>query len=148
MKREFLKDGNWIDVRDKDEVTVKGRRGIQAISLGLKDLLNAVSSGQDGEAGEAVIKISDLSLTEEQADAMLRLQEATIVALIAEWSFPEPAPTLATVGDMPGGRFDEIAELTKGVGADIALDTSATTEPDPKGPSGNSGLSAGLSKVV
>lgn len=141
MERHFLKDGGWVDIRGTEEVTARGRRAIQAIGLSLKDFL------MSNEVEEAA-KFTDLpALTEEQADALLRLQEAVVVAAVAGWSYPGPAPTMQSVGDLPAGRFDEIAELSRHLGASLALDAKATAEPDPKGSSGVSAPSAGRSKA-
>ena len=139
MRREVLKDGTTVDLWDPEEVTQKGRRGIQAIAIGLKDVL-----GRPGIT--ASTKLSDLGLTEQQADAMIRMQEATVVAFLAGWSRPEPLPTMATVGDLPGGLYDELQELTAKEGASLALDTSPSMELDPKDHSGSSENSGGLSK--
>ena len=137
MERMTLKGGQWIDVRSKEEVTVRGRRALQSISLGLKDFL----LGADISSGT---KFEDLDVTEDQADAMLRLQEATVVALVAGWSLPG-AVTLSSVADLPGGLFDEIAALVAPIGAELAsLDTRATLEPDPKDLSGSLEPSGGL----
>ena len=141
MERITLKDGvSWIEVRSPDEVTVRGRRSLQTISLGMKDFI--LNSGL--ESGS---KIEDVSITEEQAENMMRLQEATLLALVANWSLPYQL-TSAGVGDMPAGLYDEISAIIAPVGAEIAdLDTRATMEPDPKASSGSSEPSDGLSRV-
>lgn len=145
MHREVLKDGNWVDLRDADEVTQRGRRGIQAIATGLKDLLKSINVEEKDQEVLAA-QMDALDLTEEQADAMIRLQEATIVAFIAGWSRPEPVPTLATIGDLSAGLYDELAALTAPKGARLALDTSPSLEVDPKDLSGSSDSLVGLSR--
>lgn len=143
MQRHTLSDGGWVDIRDKDEITQRGRRGMLAIATSL------------GDAADRLSKVDEKSpnpmagFTEEQVDAVLRYQEATVVALVAGWSHPEPLPTLATVGDLPTRLYDELVKLTARRGAEAlaTLDTSAGDgAPDPKDRSGSSEPSSGPSK--
>jgi hypothetical protein len=140
MQRVTLKDGTWVDLRDPEEITVRGRRGIQAIAAGLGEVL----PGLQGATAETAL--ASLGLTEEQMDAMLRIQEASIVAFVAAWSRPEPVPTIATIGDITAELFDALGEATAKLGADVAsssLDVSASAEFDPKDLSGDSEPSGG-----
>lgn len=143
MQRHTLKDGGWVDIRDREEVTQRGRRGILAITAGLGDVVDRLQDLDETKP------ITAQGFTEDQIDAVLRMQEATVVAYVAGWSRPEPVPTLATVGDLPGALFDELAALTARKGAETALslDTSpGDGSPDPKDRSGSSGTSSGPSK--
>lgn len=140
MERHTLSDGTWVDIRDPEEVSQRGRRGINAIAMGLADVLNRPGVTAD-------TSVQSLGLTEDQADAIFRMQEATVVAFLAGWSRPDPVPTLATIGDLPGGTFDELAELTAKRGASLVLDTSPSLEVDPARPSGSSAPSGGPSKA-
>lgn len=143
MQRCVLNDGGWVDLRSQEEITTRGRRGIQAIAA----TLGAVLPKLQGATKDTPLE--SIGLTEEQTDAVLRLQEATVVAFLAGWSRPDPLPTIATVGDLPASLFDELAVLTAPLGAESAsmvLDTSPGDGPDPKGLSGGSGNSDGPSR--
>jgi hypothetical protein len=148
MRRVPLPGNAWADLRDKEELTVAGRRHIRAISVGLVDVLPKMKDITDDT------DMATLGLTEAEMETFFRLQEATVAAFVAAWSLPNP-PTLASVGEMPAPIFDALCELTAQDGADIAsttavpslsLDVSPGDDVDPKGPSGNSGPSGGPSK--
>lgn len=145
MHREPLPAGQWVDIRGKEEITTRGRRGIQSIAASLVDALPKLKDA-DPKAD-----LSTFGLNETETDAVMRLQEATVVAFVAAWSLPEPIPTLVTVGDLPASLFDALSLVTAKEGADVAalsLNTSAGNgEPDPKEPSGDSVSSDGLSRV-
>jgi len=145
MRRETLPSGAWVDIRDKEEITQRGRRGIQSIAGSLADVLPRLKDvDKDTD-------MTELGLTEVQMDAVIRIQEATVVAFVAGWSLPDPVPTILTVGDLPALLFDELSVVLAKDGAEVAslsLDTSVGTDPmpDPKDPSGVSELSDGPSK--
>ena len=135
MKKHDLADKqsdgtpHWVHIREQDEVTVRGRRGIMAISSTLGEpIAKALSSDSPGKA------LTELNITEEQSDGIYRMQEAAMVAFLAGWSYREPLPTMATVGDLPVGRYDALVNLTAAGGAAVILDvdTNPTLEPDPK----------------
>jgi|GEM_PF-2519160 len=146
MRRVPLPDGAWADVRSPEEITTRGRRGIQAIAAGMTSALPKLKDATPDT------DMADLGFTEEEMDAVMRLQEATVVAFLAAWSLPDPVPTLASVGDLPAILYDALSLATAKDGADVAaltLDTSPGVDgvPDPKGPSGGSVSSDGPSKV-
>lgn len=144
MHRVDLPSGQWADIRDKEEITTRGRRGIQAIAAGLSGALPKLKDAANDT------DMTTLGLSESEMDAVMRIQEATVVAFVAAWSLPEPVPTLITVGDLPTPLFDALSAATAKGGADVAslsLDTSVGDgEPDPKESSGDSASSDGLLK--
>lgn len=143
MHRVELPGGQWADLRDKEEITTRGRRGIQAIAASLADALPKLQGVTDDT------NMAALGLSETEMDAFLRLQEATVVAFLAAWSLPDPVPTLVTVGDLPVALYDALSLATAKDGAQIAslsVDMSPGEAPDPKDPSGASASSDGPSK--
>ena len=143
MRRIDLPGGHWADLRGKDEMTVRGRRGILVISSKLGPALPKLQGATPDT------DLLDLDLTEEQIDTVIRLQEATVVAFLAAWSLPDPLPTIATVGDMNADLYDTLSIATAKDGADIAslsLDMGTGGEPDPKDRTGVSKPSGGRSK--
>jgi hypothetical protein len=146
MRRVELPNGQWAMVRSPEEITTRGRRGIQAIAAGMTSALPKLKDAT------AETDMATLGFTEEEMDAVMRLQEATVVAFLAAWSLPDPVPTLASVGDLPATLYDALSVATAKDGADVAalsLDVSpGTTDgvPDPKEPSGASVSSDGPSK--
>lgn len=145
MHRVTLPDGGWADIRDADEVTTKGRRGIMVIAATLAPVMPLIGAEQEAAQADGrdldVPTLLGKGMTEDQVDAMLRLGEATVVAFLAGWSYQEPLPTIATVGDLPAARFDALQAATASGGANVAaqavsLDMSVGDGPDPKEPSG------------
>jgi hypothetical protein len=135
MHREDLPDGQWAMIRDREEITRKGKRSILVIASQLASILPQIQGATDET------DMADLPLTEAQADAMMRLSEASVVALLAEWSLPDPLPTLDTVGDMPATLFEALEQATAKDAAVVAatsLDMAPGGGADPKGSSGDS----------
>jgi hypothetical protein len=134
MKRHDLPGGGWADLRNEEEMTQRGRRGVRALSGALGDStlrrLRAVTNGDEYEA---------LHLDEHQLDLIIRMQEATVVALLAGWSFPEELPTMASVGDLPVARYDALVGIVAAAAANIAtmdLDVSPQEVVDGTSPTG------------
>ncbi len=143
MDRITLPGGGWADLHDKP--SVRGRRGIQAISIGLGKPLIDRLKGVD-----PTTDLSELGLTEAQADGMIRLGEATVVAFLAAWSLDAPLPTLSTIGDVDPDVFDALAGATAARGSAVALSLDVSPgdgTPDPKDLSGSSEPSNGPSTV-
>lgn len=122
----------WIELRDQDEISVKARRSISAISLSLGDAMTRL------QKAKATDDIASLGFDERQADAFLRIQEASVVAFLAGWSRPEPVPTLDTIGDMSDSLYRYLMGVTAGLGASLAVDARATEDPNDGSPSGSS----------
>jgi hypothetical protein len=126
MRQETMPDGGWVGLREKADMRVKHRRAINSASIHALQAIRKLPSNlpTDGKALTAAdlekIDMNDLNLSEEEADALQRVQEAAIWAQLAGWSYDEPLPvTSADVGEMNGDRYDALAELTRGLAADI-----------------------------
>jgi hypothetical protein len=132
------KPDGYLDLREPNEVSVRSRRAISAISLSLGDAMDRLQKATPETS------IGSLGFSEEQADAFFRIQEASVVAFLAGWSREEPIPTLATLGDFPDDLYKFLMTQTSGLGAEIVLDTAASGEPDPNVLSGDSVPSDGL----
>jgi hypothetical protein len=155
MHRLPLPDGAWVDLREANELTVKGKRGITVLAATLATVLPKLEAAKkEREAvGETLTDadILDLGLTEDEMDRMMRMSEAATVAFLAGWSRPEPLPTLASVGGMPAEFYEAIEQATARDAAAVAAETLAASNgdggvPDPKASSGGSKNSASPSK--
>lgn len=122
----------WIELRDQDEVSVRARRSISSISLSLGDAMLKLQRAKETD------DIASLGFNEQQADAFLRIQEASVVAFLAGWSRPEPVPTLETIGDISDSLYRYLMKVTAGLGASLAVDAGATEDPEDGSPSGSS----------
>lgn len=148
MRRVELPDGQWADLRDPDEVTTGAKRRVLIIGASLSEAMKKLQVAAE-EAGGEVDPTADVGLTPEEAEGFLRMQDASIVALLAAWSYPDPLPTLDNVTDMPSGRYDALVAASTQSAIDIAnlgLDMGTGGAPDPKDRTGGSGRSGTPSK--
>jgi len=161
MRRIELDGGHWAVLREparaeetgdlRDYYTVSGRRGISVlggrVSLEGRQLIESINVMEPGPERDLRLARLDMDLSEEDLDTFLRLTEATVVALLSEWSLARPLPTVKTVGDLPGPIYDQLSAAAAedaAKAADLSLDTSVGDgTPDPKEPSGGSESSSG-----
>lgn len=160
MKRVTLPGGGWADLREPsgsdepiDKLTVKGRRGINVVSGRLSQegraRIVAIQNMDAGPDRDAAVNALDSALSEDDLEAFFRIQEATLVALLIDWSLDRALPTTHTVGDMPVDVYDAlVAEVATEAAAATSLDLDLSVgdgTPDPKERSGGSGNSGGPS---
>ena len=134
MGTEVAIPGGTAVVRAPSELRVRHRRVVESAALAAAALIQRLEPGTDELPGD---------LSAEEAGKLLTLQDATIVASLESWTLPDPLPTLETVGDLPVGVYDALAEATRRTGAELALrgtDFSARPikEESPTEPSGSS----------
>jgi hypothetical protein len=139
MHQETMPDGGWVSLRDKEDMKVKHRRAVNSASIHALQAIRKLPTNlpTDGKPLTAAdlekIDMNDLNLSEEEADALQRVQEAAIWAQLAGWSYDEPLPAVsADVGEMNGDRYDALAELTRGLAADIV--NGVDFAPEKEGP--------------
>ncbi len=109
--------GGQVTLREKQDITVRHRRMIEAATVAATSALAQLPASQK-ELEE--LNISDLKLTAADTTVLFELQDATIVASLESWTFPEPLPTLATIGDLHQDRYDALAQATRSLGSEIA----------------------------
>lgn len=129
MHRIELPGGAWADIRDPEELSERHRRPVKNLasaSVATIARLEGISAGEDMAA---------LGITEEEADRLTRLQDATIVAVVAAWSYDLPVTADALL-DLPGAAYDALAAATAKTGAEATLDTSPNPTPEPGNPTG------------
>jgi len=148
VRRIDLPGDQWADLRDPDEVTVGAKRRVLIIAAGLSGALGKIQAAAEA-AGGAVDPQADIGLTVEESEEFLRMQDASIVARLAAWSYDEPLPTMDDVTEMPSGRYEALVAASTQFAIDVAnlgLDMGTGGEPDPKDPTGASKPSGGRSK--
>ncbi len=130
-----LGKGGWAEFRDK--LNVRGRQMITAIAMGADpetfERLNADDVTPDDMA---------LGLSVRQANVVLDVQSATIVAALIAWSSADPLPTMETIGDMDIDLYDALLvalpATTVQSAAKVDLDPSMEMDDRPTGRSGAS----------
>ena len=126
-----LPNGGWARLVTADEITT-GRRRLVEIASAV--YANALSS-DDPEA---------------EPRALMRVQDATLVALLDRWSLDRPLPTLDTIEDVPANVYDALQEAAAARGREVSeavagVDFSVT--PDKESPTTPSGASPGASRA-
>jgi hypothetical protein len=162
MRRITLPDDHWADLREPqtssepiDQLTVKGRRGVKIISGRLSQdaraLIVAIQNMDPGPERDTASEALDGALSEDDVETLYRMQEATLAALLIDWSLDRPLPTVHTVGDLPDPLYQAlVAEVATEAAAAVSLDLDMSVEagpPDPKGRTGASKSSGSRSKA-
>lgn len=119
-------------LRENDEIKVRHRRLIE--NAGIAAARPMAKIEQQKREGKDVggLDMTELDLDAVEADRVMALQDAVIVATLASWTLDEPLPTLETVGDMDTDVYEALAKATREQGAAIA--TSVDFEPKPDDP--------------
>lgn len=152
-RRIDLPGGGWAEIREPSELRIRHRRIITAASMAAGSALAKVPdppTHPDPKKAESLraewskqTRLDQLGLSFEEAEAMLGIQEATVVAFLAAWSFGAELPTMATVGDMDPAVFDAISEATAADGAEVAKESGAFGPDGVTDPDSPTGASAG-----
>ena len=122
--------GGKATLREEAEVKVRHKRIVEAAAVAAATALSKLPG--DRESLEAV-KLDELQLTAAEATVLFELQDATIVAALADWTLPDPIPTLDTIGDLDSELYERLAEQTRDLGTAAATDVDFSP-PDPSSP--------------
>lgn len=126
-----LPDGHWALLVTPKEMTVGRRRLVEIASAVYAHAL----SSDDPEA---------------EPRALMRVQDATIVALLASWTLDRPLPALDTLDDMPSDVYDALQEACAARGREVAEAVDGPDfgpTPDQSSPTSPSGASARVSRA-
>lgn len=116
MSRLDLPGGGWAELRDVEKIPESLRRPVK------RKLVEAGAFATNG----------DVTLTAEAWDTYEELQDATILAMVSAWSFPDGI-TSETLLARDGDVYDALAEAVKD--APMAMFPKSDPE-DPKAPTG------------
>lgn len=138
--------GGEATIRDVKDLRVKHRRLIEAATIGAASALSRLPQDLAGD-GEDLTEVpieAMTNLTAKDATALMELQDATIVALLQDWTLrdergvPVPLPTMETVGDLSPEVYDALAQATRTAAADLGRAADLGPSPDPKAPTDGS----------
>ncbi len=129
--------------RDADEISGRAVKIMRAAAVAaattLADypqLFEPPRAGESDEQREERLneELKGVALSTEQAMAWDNMREATVVALLADWTLERPLPTLQTIGDLPEKLYDALLDAVGGVSAaDLETDFNPGTENDENG---------------
>lgn len=124
--------GGTALLREKGDLKQGHRRLIETAALAAGDVLHRLGENPPKE------QLAAMRLSWEDSEAVLRLQDATILAVLDSWSLADPVPTMATLGEMDTDLYDALAQATKSLGAEVAKETDFSFSPDHSSPTGGS----------
>jgi hypothetical protein len=122
MARVELPGGQWAELRDKTEITEKGRRPIAVARAGVSpdtvDFINSLDEDElakvTGEGGEPSKEIKE-RVSKIPANDLTQLSltnDYCIVAVVKEWSFTKVPIDVEHVMELPAPVYDELRKLT------------------------------------
>ncbi len=124
-------------LRENEEIKVRHRRLIEVAGVAAARPMEKIERQKKEGKDVAALDMAELDLNAVEADRVMALQDAVIVATLASWTLEEPLPTIETVGDMDTDIYEALAQVTRDQGAAIA--TGVDFEPGPgEGPTGPS----------
>ena len=126
--------GGQATIRDVSEMSVKQRRMVQKAMMmvthiyarvPIEVLEEAAKEGEEGEVGrrKVALLMATLPIEEQEADALLGQQDASIVAFLDSWTIDRPLPTKETVADLPADLYDALQNAVAAPAARLALGT-------------------------
>ena len=137
--------GGTATFRDPDQLAVRHRRPVQVLA----GVLGHERAQQIGQALAGGATLDSLSLDEREYLILLRMNEATLFALLESWTIGDPMPQSADdVGDMNCVVYEALmAEASRiNMAADDGFTLAAVK--DPESPTGASAGSTGRSAAV
>jgi hypothetical protein len=168
VPRLELSGGNWAELVDISEITERRRRPMLAalarISRDGRDLLQAQSllklavgrrAAAEADGDEEAVASANMTVevlraemegkdfTPGDLDVFNELNDLCIVAMVREWSFPEPV-SVETVVDRKAPDFNALREACAPAVQSLYVDFSADKDPD--SPTSPSSASAGHSR--
>jgi hypothetical protein len=121
--------GGQAEIREKGDVKVRHRRIIESAGVAAAPVIAKLDPDTVDE--ETIV---DLHMNRVEAMKVFELQDATIVALLAAWTRPEPLPTMETIEDLDPEVYEALAEATRDIGAVIAQgDSFGPSDPKAEG---------------
>ena len=143
-----LPDGHTATLADPVNVPVRRNRPLQVIAarLGTKrfeQLKSVLGDGTtDEDEAEAVAQLEAMDLSESDYDALLRMTDASVYALLESWTLDRPIPDSPdALTDLPQPVYDALAAAAQAVQsvhrAEGALEFGDLADPgaiDPEAP--------------
>lgn len=136
--------GGQATLRGREELRMRHRRLIETAGLAAASIISRLPA----DAADNPAALADIRMSMDESEALMRVQDATIVALLDSWTLPDELPTMATVGDMDPKVYDALAQATKELGAATLAAENFEPSPDRTDPTGGSKTSVMSSTVV
>ena len=140
--------GGYAILRDQDELRGRDRNLIKAAAMAAQGAIakmpDDIQSGKKDDETDEQFRLrtekamDNLGLTLVEAGALLQLREATIIAVLKEWTINLPLPTMETLGDLPADLYDALDAAIGGVTAAVAQPVDFDPQPGQENPTGGS----------
>jgi len=124
--------GGQAQLREKADIKVRHRRLVEAAAMAAAPLLAKLPEDVATRQALTEAEVLALGVSRQEANAMLELQDATIIAALASWTLDQPVPDMDTVGDLDPELYDALSAATAALGAEITQETF--DPPDPGSP--------------
>lgn len=162
MKRIDLPGGGWAEVREATDLKIRHKHMLGSASVNAARAIGKLEAQlpedfpKDPKLRASALEALDVTpylasgaLDFDDAQALQKIQEITVVAFLAKWSLPDAIPTVATVGDMDEDIYEAIAQATKDDAARAlgGIDFDPTPEDEPGNPTGRGDGSNGQSSA-
>jgi len=140
MRRIDLPEGGWAEIRAPEDIkSVRLRRMMRSAATAVTPAMRKMPGDLPTDPEELeLVDMGAIGLSYEEAEAMQRLQEITVVVFLVRWSRKEPLPTVDTIGNMDDDLFQALAKATQKDAAKYLLDDGTPDfDPNPVPEPGN-----------
>ena len=114
----------------KDEIPIRSQKVLGAAIASARshfsatpELFEPLKEGETQESRAERLGLESAALSPAQALSLMTLQEATVVALLAEWTIGRPLPTLDNLDQLGVDLYTALMDAVGGIAASEDLDT-------------------------
>jgi hypothetical protein len=140
--------GGFAILREQDELRGRDRNLIKAAAMAaaaaIEKMPESVQEGRlEGESDEDLqarlqAEVEKVDLSWEEGLSLLELRQATVVAVLQEWSLPLPLPTMKDIDLLPADLYDALDTAIGGVTNAVANAVDFEPQPGKENPTGSS----------
>lgn len=146
MSRQVDIPGGKATLRERGEVRQRDRRRLESASVMASPAMARIQAATKG-GDPRDLNLSEVGLSREEFDSLYELQDATILAYLADWTLGRALPQNANdLGDLDADLYDALRTATASDGADTLAPVDFNPSPEPDRPTLAVTDSAGPSK--
>jgi len=116
------------EMRGRDDLLISAASAAAASVIAKVPENTPIEGETPAQAEERALgMLQDMQLTWQEAQAMLEVRQAMVVATLESWTLEQPLPTMANIGDLPGDLYQALLAASE----EVPVEAVATFEPDP-----------------